>query len=133
MSNFNKDLKSMREGENALDQSVALNRIVLQMLHDKKREDFFKNILLVISLLCNLIICGMFIAYESQFTTTTETLTITQDTEGEGNNVYQSGENAEYFQGFTEGVNSDGEADYTDSTDNEDTRPAEEQEEKLNE
>jgi hypothetical protein len=120
------ELNSIRKEEDALDQSIALNRVVMTLLENKKREDFWLRIVLIISLLANIAIAGIFTAYESQWTTTTTTTTITQDTgEGTGNNVYQSGENATYTQGdhLEEGL-TDGTADnnnyYNDSDANSD-------------
>lgn len=107
--------------EDALDQSVALNKIAMEMLKSKRREDFWLRIILLVSLCVNLLIVGLFLLYESQFTTTetTVTTTVEQDTgEGEGNNVYQAGENAQYIQG--NGVLTDGETDrsYNDNNSN---------------
>ena len=109
--------------EDALDQSVALNKIALEMLKSKRREDFWLRIILLVSLCVNLLIVGLFLLYESQFTTTetTVTTTVEQDTgDGEGNNVYQAGENAQYIQG--NGVLTDGETDssYNDNNTNTD-------------
>lgn len=112
------ELESLRESDDALDQSIALNRIVMTMLESKRREDTWLRILLIISLLVNVVISCIFIAYESQFTTTTTTeeITVEQDTgEGSGNNVYQGGEYAQYIQG--EGVTPNGEANSADSED----------------
>lgn len=84
-----------------LEQSLALNKITMDILDSKKKSDFWLHIILIISILVNVVIAGMFIWYESQWTTTatTTTTTVTQDTgEGEGNNVYQAGEQAEYVQ-----------------------------------
>lgn len=124
MSDAYTDLNEMKEKE-ALDQSVALNRIVLNILESKRKEDFWLRILLIISILSNILISCIFVGYESQFTTekTVTTTTITQDTgEGEGNNVYQSGEHANYVQGNTEEVTPDGETNdqnnYSDSYEN---------------
>lgn len=106
-----KELDALRKEEDALDQSVALNRIVMTMLESKRREDFWLRIILIISLLVNIVIAGIFVVYESQwqYTETTAT-TVTQDTgEGSGNNVYQAGENANYIQGNSEEVTSNGE------------------------
>lgn len=98
-------LEALRKEEDALDQSVALNRIVMTMLESKKREDFWLRIILIISLLANIAIAGIFTWYESGWTTTATTTTVTQDTgEGSGNNVYQAGENADYIQGNSEEV-----------------------------
>lgn len=93
-------LNEITKEEDALDQSIALNRIVMNMLAAKKREDFWLRIILLVSILVNVVIAGIFVAYESQWTTTTTTTTVTQDTgEGTGNNIFQTGENAEYNQG----------------------------------
>lgn len=105
-----KELDALRKEEDALDQSVALNRIVMTMLESKRREDFWLRIVLIISLLVNIVIAGIFTWHKSQWTTTSTTTTVTQDTgEGTGNNVYQAGENANYIQGNSEEVTSDGE------------------------
>ena len=102
-------LDALRKEEDALDQSVALNRIVMTMLESKRREDFWLRIILIISLLVNIAIAGIFTWYESGWTTTTTT--VTQDTgEGSGNNVYQFGKNASYTQGDSEEVKPDGQA-----------------------
>lgn len=110
MSDTYTDLNEIKE-KKELDQSVALNRIVLNMLESKRKEDFWLRIILIISILTNIVISCIFIGYESQFTTEkTITTTVTQDTgEGEGNNVYQSGEHANYVQGNTEEVTPYGE------------------------
>lgn len=111
MSDAYTDLNELKEKE-ALDQSVALNRIVLNMLESKRKEDLWLRIVLIISILANIAISCIFIGYESQFTTekTVTTTTVSQDTgEGEGNNVYQSGERANYVQGNTEEVTPYGE------------------------
>lgn len=75
-----KELDALRKEEDALDQSVALNRIVMTMLESKRREDFWLRIVLIISLLVNIVIAGIFVVYESQWTTTMTTTTVTQDT-----------------------------------------------------
>ena len=110
MSDAYTDLNELKEKE-ALDQSIALNRIVLNMLESKRKEDFWLRIVLIISILANIAISCIFIGYESQFTTEkTIMTTVTQDTiEGEGNNVYQSGEHANYVQGNAEEVTPYGE------------------------
>lgn len=109
---INDQLRDLKKDPDALDQSIGLNRILLTLIDSQKRVQRWLCILLVLSILCNVAICVIFVAYESQFVTTTETITITQDTgEGEGNNVYQSGENAQYVQGNSEEVTADGETD----------------------
>lgn len=85
------------EGD-ALDQSMALNKITMKLLEKKHKEDILTKIILLVSILVNLIIVGIFVAYESQFvvvpgtteTVTTSTTTTTQDVDGENaqiNNV----------------------------------------------
>lgn len=110
---INDQLRDLKKDPDALDQSIGLNRILLTLIDSQKKTQRWLCILLVISLLCNVAICCIFVAYESQFTTTTETITITQDTgEGEGNNVYQSGSDAQYIQGDSSGeVTTDGTTD----------------------
>lgn len=105
------ELDAVRKAEDALDQSVALNRIVMTMLESKRRADFWLRVILIISLLANIAIAGIFAWYESgwEYNSTTTT-TVTQDTgEGAGNNVYQAGENANYTQGNSEEVTPNGE------------------------
>lgn len=110
---INDQLRHIKQGEDALDQSLGLNRILLTLINSQQRAHKWLCILLVISLMCNVAICCIFVAYESQFTPTTETITITQDTgDGEGNNVYQSGSDAQYIQGDSvEEVTTDGTTD----------------------
>lgn len=105
------ELETMRVEKDALDQSLALNRIVMTMLESKKREDFWLRIILIISILANIAIAGIFTLYESQWQyTDTVNTTVTQDTgEGSGNNVYQAGENAVYTQGNSQEVTPNGE------------------------
>lgn len=85
--------------EQALQESVALNKIALDLLNQKKKEHLRLWIVILALILVNLIEVGIFIWYESQMevTETTETTTVEQDTgEGNGNNVYQAGEHANY-------------------------------------
>lgn len=98
------NLGEIRDGENALDQSLALNKVTMSLLHDRALECKRLWIALIISILVNVFTVSAFLWYESQWEyTTTETTTVTQDTgEGTGNNVYQAGENATYHQGASE-------------------------------
>ena len=101
------------KGEDALDQSIALNRIVMTLLEQNKRRDRIISILLAVSIIVNALIVGGFLWYESQWeVTTTTTTTITQDSgQGNGNNVYQSGDSAKYVQGDVVEEDNDGETD----------------------
>lgn len=113
------ELDKLGKESGALDQSIALNRIVMTLLENNRRSNKFLSIVLVISILVNLAIVGLFIAYESQFTTTTTEVVIEQDTgEGYGNNVYQAGEYANYIQ---EGAVTDGTANNSDQNNNSNT------------
>ena len=100
-SDFQTELGSIQNGD-ALDQSIALNKIVMALLDQSKKQNRSLVILLAISIVINLFIVGIFVWYESGFdtTVTTTTTTITQDSmDGTGNNVYQSGNSAKYIQG----------------------------------
>ena len=99
-----KDLKKLKEEQGALEQSIALNKITMKLIHDRAADCKRLWIALVISILVNLALVGGFLGYESQWGyTTTETTTVTQDTGGgTGNSVYQAGENATYHQGASE-------------------------------
>lgn len=120
-----KDLETMKIEEDALDQSVALNRIVMTMLESKQCEDFWLRLVLIVSILVNLVICIVFVKYEKHMTTTeTVTTTVEQDTgEGNGNNVFQSGESATYVQGNSEEVTYGEANDYSDNHENKNVQP----------
>lgn len=55
------DLDTLKTEDDALDQSIALNRIVMSMLESKRREDFWLRIILILSILINLVICIVFV------------------------------------------------------------------------
>lgn len=101
MSQPMNELKDLKSEEDALDQSIALNRITLTLLQDGTKNYKRVWIALMLSILVNLLLVWSFLWYEGQWElSSTETTTITQDSgEGEGNNIYQSGENATYLQG----------------------------------
>ncbi len=88
--------------QQTLQESLALNKITLDLLNQKKKEHLRLWIVILALILVNLIEVAIFVWYESQFETTetTTTTTVEQDTgEGEGNNVYQAGEHAQYQEG----------------------------------
>lgn len=93
------------EGYNnqALEESQALNQIVLDLLTQKKKEHLRLWVVILALIFVNLLEVGIFIWYESHMetnTTTTTTTTVEQDTsDGNGNNVYQAGEYASYNEG----------------------------------
>lgn len=88
--------------EQTFEESTALNKITLDLLEQKKKENFRLWIVILALILVNLVEVGLFFWYESQFevtdTATTETTTVDQEAE-EGNNVYQAGEHAQYNEG----------------------------------
>lgn len=110
----------IKEEEDALDQSVALNKIVVNLLKTKAEENKRLWIALVLSILVNLAIVGGFLWYESQWEyTTTTTTEVVQDTDGEGSNLLQVGDGSRMVFGLEEEA-SNGEAisegnNYTDS------------------
>lgn len=85
------DVNDIKNESGALDQSMALNRIVMALLQSQKDTNKRLFIALILSLLCNLFIVGGFLWYESQWEyVTTETITTTQEVEGDSaeiNNV----------------------------------------------
>lgn len=95
----------MLSKEDVLNESLALNHVVIDLLVDRRKENLRLWIALVISILINLLIVVGFLYYNSLFeydaitTTTTETTTVTQDQDSGGNNIYQAGEYATLDQG----------------------------------
>lgn len=100
--NITDTIGRIKEEENALDQSVALNKIITQLLKTKAEENKRLWIALVISILINLLIVGGFLWYESQWEYTTTTTEVVQDSEDSGSNVLQVGDNSRMFFGLGE-------------------------------
>lgn len=59
------DLGEIRNEQDALDQSIALNRIVMTMLQHQKEANKRMFIALIISLIINALIVAGFLYYES--------------------------------------------------------------------
>lgn len=80
-------LKQIKDNDNALDQSLALNKIVMEMLKGQKESNKRLFIALIVSILLNACIVAGFLYYESQFTYTDQvtTTTITQEADGDSN------------------------------------------------
>lgn len=101
MENRDKDFTE-QETKAALDESIALNRLVVDLLGQKKRDTLGLWIVILVLILANLAEALLFVWYESQFETvnTTTTTTTTENnidqSADEGNNVYQAGEHAQY-------------------------------------
>lgn len=89
-----------QEKINALDESLALNKIAIDLLNQKKKDHLRLWMIIIALIIVNLVEVCIFIWYESQMETVetvTTTTTVDQDTgKGTGNNVYQAGEHAQY-------------------------------------
>lgn len=119
-------VKELKKEQDTLSQVLVVSRITSDV--SAQYEKYFKRMwaVLIASIIANLLIVGAFLWYESQWeyeTTTTTTTTVEQDTgTGSGNNVYQSGESAQYHESQKDGVN-DGEAeDNNGNNDNQETQ-----------
>lgn len=114
--NVTTDVGRIKEEEDALDQSVALNKIVIRLLKTKAQENKRLWIALILSILVNLFIVGGFLWYESQWEyTTTTTTEVTQESEEDGLNLLQVGDNSRMFFGLGEDAENgetDGENNY---------------------
>lgn len=117
-------LGEMKEEGDALDQSVALNRIVMQLLKTRAQECKRLWIALIISILVNLAIVGGFLWYESQweYTTTTTSTEVQQDSGEDGLNMLQVGDNSRMVLGFGED-DMNGQAIGSGDENNQDTQP----------
>lgn len=114
----------IKEEEDALDQSVALNKIVIRLLKTKAQENKRLWIALILSILVNLLIVGGFLWYESQweYTTTTTTTEVTQESDDDGSNVLQVGDHSQMFFGLGED-NVNGGTIGESNNDNQDSKP----------
>lgn len=97
-------LGKIKDEEDALDQSVALNKIVMQLLKTRAQECKRLWIALIVSILINLLIVGGFLWYESQweYTTTTTSTEVEQDSVEDGLNMLQVGDNSRMVLGLGE-------------------------------
>lgn len=97
-------ISKLKEEEDALDQSIALNRIIMNLLKTKAQENRRLWIALILSILVNLAIVGGFLWYESQWEYFTETTSteVVQDTAGEGSNLLQVGDGSRMVFGLEE-------------------------------
>lgn len=95
----NKTEKNLEIDNQALQESRAFNKITIDLLEQKKKAHFRLWIIILALVVLNGLEFGAFLWYESnqEYVETTTTTTIEQDTgSGEGNNIYQSGEHANY-------------------------------------
>lgn len=127
------DVNAIATEPDALDQSLALNRIVTQLLEERNNDFKRLRILLLISIIANFLIVAIFLfqhvtlvreyqdildslEWEETVSTTTTT-EIVQDTEGAGNNAVQVGDNGQIVLGESEDT-LDGTTDSADYPDN---------------
>ena len=93
MSTFEEKLNDLEKEVDALDQSLALNRLIIGILEHTKAQTKVLAILLAISIIVNAFIVGAFLYYESQFEYTVETTETIYDSSetttqtGEGDSV----------------------------------------------
>lgn len=84
------NLGEICDEKDALDQSIALNRIVMTMLQHQKESNKRMFIVLIISLIINVCIVAGFLYYESLWEYETTTTTITQEVEADCNSYHNS-------------------------------------------
>ena len=102
------------EKENALNESLAMTKLTIDLLNQKKKDSLRLWIVIIIMIIVNLVEAGLFVWYELQYedvstvTTTTTTEDIDQNAES-GNNVYQAGENAQNTCAITNAIHAEGE------------------------
>ena len=109
-------VNDIQKEPDALDQSIALNRITTQLLEERNKDFKRLRILLLISIVANLLIVVIFLSQQAALTrdyrdlldsleweeTTTTTTEVVQDTDGSGNNVLQVGDNGKIIYGESE-------------------------------
>lgn len=74
-------IEEMQNEEEALNQSLALNKVIINLLKQQRETNKRMFIALIVSILVNLAIVGGFLWYESQWEYT-ETKEITQEVSG---------------------------------------------------
>ena len=79
--------------DKAIDEDFALFNVMKDLLTTTKQQLNRVCIVLIISILCNLIIVGSFLWYESQWEYTTTETTTTQGVDGENSNINNIEEN----------------------------------------
>ena len=80
------NIDEIKTEEDAMEQYGALTHIVLDMLESKKRESKLFFVALIISLIMNVVIVGIFLWYESTWDYIT-TETTTQEVSGEDSEI----------------------------------------------
>ena len=79
-------IEEMENEEEALNQSLALNKVIINLLKQQRETNKRMFISLIVSILVNLAIVGGFLWYESQWEYT-ETKEITQEVSGNDSDI----------------------------------------------
>ena len=79
-------IEEMENEEEALNQSLALNKVIINLLKQQRETNKRMFITLIVSILVNLSIVGGFLWYESQWKYT-ETKEITQEVSGNDSDI----------------------------------------------
>lgn len=79
-------IEEMENEEEALNQSLALNKVIINLLKQQRETNKRMFIALIVSILVNLAIVGGFLWYESQWEYT-ETKEITQEVSGNDSDI----------------------------------------------
>ena len=79
-------IEEMENEEEALNQSLALNKVIINLLKQQRGTNKRMFIALIVSILVNLAIVGGFLWYESQWEYT-ETKEITQEVPGNDSDI----------------------------------------------
>lgn len=79
-------IEEMENEEEALNQSLALNKVIINLLKQQRKTNKRMFIALIVSILVNLAIVGGFLWYESQWEYT-ETKEITQEVSGNDSDI----------------------------------------------
>lgn len=100
---------------NELESVKALNEISMELLRHKKSDHTKLFVIIILLVIMNIaqiaILAFVLIRDNDMVETVTTTETITQDTDGDGNNVYQAGENVQYVQEGKTEVSDSGKTD----------------------
>lgn len=85
-------IEEMENEEEALNQSLALNKVIINLLKQQRETNKRMFIALIVSILVNLAIVGGFLWYESQWEYT-ETKEITQEVSGNDSDINNVSDN----------------------------------------
>lgn len=120
-------INTLKDEDNPLNQSLALNKIVMDLLKERKKQmQHDKIAFVIVCVVFVFTLCGVLVSnyierqdllqqlentridfmeymdsleFQSTTTESTETTVEQQSDEGGGNNIFQAGENATYMEG----------------------------------